>query len=173
MNGYLRHSAGSLHRRLYSGRIILVTKSIITAAIKIHTGRPFGMILVVVGGGCLSTTTKSRYTFGVEKIVGRVAKVRVDTGLPPRLHRQLSPSAFMLRNGWQKKKIIARTVDGFSQENGTLNKSSPRVALSLCLKAISRREKWSPASVGRFRRFHNLVNRWECQIKDFNTSLKS
>jgi len=45
---YLRHGAGSLHRRLYSSRIILVTKSIVTAAIKIHTSRPFGINLCLV-----------------------------------------------------------------------------------------------------------------------------
>lgn len=86
-NSYLRHRAGSLHRRLYSGRIILVTKSIITAAIKIHIGQPFGMIhgLVVVSGAVHDDhATRSRYTFGVEKIVGRLAEIRVDPGLPLR-----------------------------------------------------------------------------------------
>jgi len=83
----LRHGAifyidGSLHRNLYSGRIILVTKSIVTAAIKIHTGWPFGIILhLVIVRGVAHGNKAAYYTFGVEKIVGRVIKIRVDTGL--------------------------------------------------------------------------------------------
>lgn len=104
-NSYLRHSAGSLlHRRLYSGRIILVTKSIIIAAIKIHTGRPFGMILglVVVSGAVHDDKVALHFWSGKDCRSASWDKGRPRIASP--LHRELSPSSFMLRNGRKKKK---------------------------------------------------------------------
>lgn len=102
-NSYSRYGAifyidCSLHRNLYSGRIILVTKSIVTAAIKIHTGWPFGIILrLVIVSGVVHGNKVAYYTFGVEKIVGRVIKIRVDTGLS--LHSIAIPFILRSRNG--------------------------------------------------------------------------
>lgn len=131
-NSYLRHGAGSLHRRLYSGRIILVTKSIVTAAIKIHTDpsewssrRQWGC------------PRRQGYTFGVEKIVCRSSQDKGWYWIAHLFYREL-PTSSVSKNKWKKKKKTSYSQNGrgssFAEENGILNK--PRIALLLCLLAF-------------------------------------
>lgn len=115
----------SLHRRLYSGRIILVTKSITTAAIKIHTGRPFGMILglVIISGAVHGDKVALHFWSGKDCWPGSQDKGR--HGLP-----SCSRTIPFIHRAKKRMKTESYSQNGRPSQE-ILNKSSPRAALSL------------------------------------------
>lgn len=110
-NSYLRHGAGSLHRRLYSGQIILVTKSIVTAAIKILHGSTLQNDLHVVSEAVHSGKVVLHFSSGKDCQPGSQDKGR--HRIAPLFHRELCPTSSTPR---KRKKKSCNQKGYFSQE---------------------------------------------------------